>query len=63
VNSFLTEKRGRVDAGELSARTCSDYSAACEAVVGSFGRDRAVSDLRPEDFAKLRAPSPTGSGR
>jgi hypothetical protein len=54
VNSFLTEKRGRVDAGELSARTWSDYYAACEAVVESFGRDRAVSDLRPEDFARLR---------
>src|SRR5262245_20700562 len=55
VNSFLTEKRRRVDAGELSARTWSDYDAACEAVVESFGRDGAVSDLRPDDFAKLRA--------
>jgi hypothetical protein len=55
VNSFLTEKRGRVDAGELSARTWGDYYAACEAVVESFGKGRAVSDLRPEDFAKLRS--------
>jgi integrase len=55
VNSFLTEKRGRVEAGELSARTWSDYSAACEAVVDAFGRSRAVSDLRPDDFAKLRS--------
>jgi integrase len=55
VNAFLTEKKNRVDAGELSARTWSDYYAACEAVVGGFGRTRAVSDLRPEDFARLRA--------
>jgi hypothetical protein len=40
VNSFLTEKRGRVDADELSARTRSDYFAACEAVGESFGRTR-----------------------
>jgi integrase len=55
VNSFLTEKRTRVDAGELSARTWGDYYHACQAVIDCFGRGRAVADLRPADFAKLRA--------
>jgi integrase len=55
TNEFLTEKRRRVDAGELSARTWADYYAACEALIAAFGRGRAVADLRPADFAKLRA--------
>jgi integrase len=55
VNAFLTEKKNRVDAGELSARMWSDYYAASEAVVEEFGRGRAVADLRPDDFANLRA--------
>jgi hypothetical protein len=55
VNAFLTEKKNRVVAGELSARTWSDYYAACEAVVDEFGKGRAVADLRPDDFAGLRA--------
>jgi integrase len=54
INEFLTRKRERVDAGELSARAWADYYRACEAVVDSFGKGRAVADLRPDDFAKLR---------
>jgi integrase len=55
VNSFLTEKRSRVDAGELAARTWSDYFAACETVIEAFGKTRAVIDLKPADFAEMRA--------
>jgi integrase len=55
VNSFLEEKQARVDAKELSPRTWADYYAVCDAVVEEFGRGTAVADLRPADFAKLRA--------
>lgn len=55
VDTFLTEKRNRLDAGELSARTWADYYATCKAVTAEFGKARPVADLRPADFAKLRA--------
>ncbi|MSR55805.1 MAG: hypothetical protein EXS09_21390 [Gemmataceae bacterium] len=53
-NSFLTSKRQRVDAGELSSEMWSVYHKACEGIVDLFGRDRSVMDLRPSDFGKLR---------
>src|SRR4051812_9037065 len=40
VDAFLTEKRNRVDAGELSARTWADYHATCRAVATGFGKAR-----------------------
>jgi hypothetical protein len=30
------------------------YKRACDAVVAAFGKTRLVSDLAPDDFAKLR---------
>ncbi|HWA97341.1 MAG TPA: tyrosine-type recombinase/integrase [Pirellulales bacterium] len=54
ANAFLTAKRERVDAGEMSARSWGDYYATCAAMVEQFGKGRAVADLRPEDFAALR---------
>ena len=53
-NSFLTSKRQRMEAGELSAEMWSVYHKACEGLVDQFGRDRSVMDLRPSDFGKLR---------
>lgn len=55
VNRFLTHKRHRADAGEITERTFGEYHATCELLLGAFGRDRAVSDLRPDDFEQLRA--------
>jgi integrase len=54
ANKFLTTKKHRLDNGELSARTFSEYYSACEIIVKAFGRDRLVEDLRPDDFEKLR---------
>lgn len=54
-NSFLTAKRLKVDADELSGRQWSEYHATCDRVCTKFGKGRIVSDLRPEDFAGLRA--------
>ena len=55
VNSFLTARRDRVDSGELTAAMWGEYFGACEQVIESFGRDRLVDDLRPDDFGRLRA--------
>jgi integrase len=54
VNLFLNSKRQLVDEGELSHVTWRDYKAAGEQLVEVFGRNRVVSDLRPDDFERLR---------
>lgn len=54
INHFLTAKRERVDAGEMTGRMWSEYYSTCEEIVEVFGRNRNVSDLRPDDFAQLR---------
>jgi integrase len=54
-NHFLTDRRDRLRAGDLTARSWADYYATCEALNEAFGRGRTVADLRPDDFARLRA--------
>jgi integrase len=54
ANHFLNAKQAAVDAGELSPRTWACYREACDAVIAAFGKARLVSDLDPEDFARLR---------
>src|SRR5262245_51806008 len=53
-NTFLTARQARVESGELSPRMWADYKAACDEVIGAFGKSRLVSDLRPGDFSRLR---------
>src|SRR5262245_60427947 len=53
-NDFLNAKQDRVQNGELSHRTFQAYNEAAVEVVAAFGKSRLVSDLGPEDFAKLR---------
>ena len=54
-NRFLTAKRLRVDAGELSSRQWAEYHTTCDTLCSTFGRDTKVTDLFPEDFGRLRA--------
>jgi integrase len=54
VNAFLTEKRARVEAGELAERTWQKYKEAADLIVAAFGKRRTVADLAPDDFAGLR---------
>src|SRR5262245_57213285 len=54
-NRFLNWKQEKVHNGELSPRTWDGYKLAADAVVASFGKARLVSDLDPEDFARLRS--------
>ncbi len=54
ANRFLNAKQALVDGGELSPRTWEGYKRACDEIVAVFGKSRLVSDLDPDDFAKLR---------
>ena len=54
-NRFLKAKRDLVASGDMKERTWTDYRDACAVVVETFGPNRAVDDLRPEDFDTLRA--------
>lgn len=54
-DEFLKAKKCMRDAGELSPITFRDYSELAKRLLKVFGRNRLVSDLRPEDFARLRA--------
>jgi integrase len=69
-NAFLTSKGRQYDAGEISPRMYSpgtppqegerpkptgEYPTATKFLVDAFGKDRRVSELRPADFASLRA--------
>jgi integrase len=53
-NKFLAIKQRRVDTGELSPLMFQDYKAQATLVVKSFRGSRAVSDLQPDDFGRLR---------
>jgi integrase len=58
----LTFKRARIETGELSPRSFYDYRKTCEKMTATFGRNRAASDLRPDDFEALRKIMAKGRG-
>jgi integrase len=53
-NRFIKAKKALLDSGELTSRSWQEYKDACELIGPRFGKSRLVSDLGPEDFAKLR---------
>lgn len=57
-NRFLTSKLHQMDTEELSPRTFADYHATCKLILYNFGSNRAVTDLRPEDFEALKVKLP-----
>jgi integrase len=54
-NCFLTAKTGKLNSGEMAARTFAEYRHTCERLIAAFGKDRPVDDLRSRDFERLRA--------
>ena len=54
VNRFLTAKQHRLDSGEITPRTFSDYKATCARIVAAFGKNRSVEHLTAEDFEAFR---------
>jgi hypothetical protein len=59
---FLAEKQSAVENGELTQRSWQDYFDTCLRVADTLGRRRLVADLRPPDFAQLRASLASGRG-
>lgn len=55
ANHFLTAKRERVDSGEMSLAMWAEYHRSVADVIEVFGRSKLVTELRPPDFARLRA--------
>jgi integrase len=55
ANQFLNTKQAKVDTGEITRRTWAEYKATCDLIVSHFGKGRVVDDIRPDDFAELRA--------
>ncbi|MBU4271527.1 MAG: tyrosine-type recombinase/integrase [Planctomycetes bacterium] len=53
-NSYLTYKKGLLEAREITPRTFQEYHAVCERLVKVFGRSRLVTDLVADDFQRLR---------
>jgi integrase len=53
-NQFLIDKQALVDSSELTQRSWDDYKAACDLIVGHFGKGRLIDDIDPDDFALLR---------
>ncbi len=57
-NRFMTAKRHQLDTRELSPRTFDEYYKVCERLIQEFHGERAVEDLRPEDFERLKVRLP-----
>ncbi len=53
-NEFLTNKKNKLDAGELSPRTWQTHYQTCKTLLAHFGPDQRVDDLRPDDFVAFR---------
>lgn len=54
-NNFLTNKRRRLDIGEIEVRSFKNYFTACSQVVEFFGKNRLVNNLVADDFEAFRA--------
>src|SRR5262245_1516551 len=53
-DKFLTAKQAQRNTGELAPRSFTEYGETCKRLTKTFGKSRLVTDLRPDDFAKLR---------
>lgn len=54
-NAFWVEKRNRMRAGEITARTFGEYYKTTDRITEAFGLTRLVEDLAADDFESLRA--------
>lgn len=54
-NHFLTDRKLRLDAGELTQRSFRGYRTTAEHLVQEFGANRLLTDIRADDFLKLRS--------
>jgi len=52
-NRFIANKKVDKDLGRIQQRTFAEYYRCCRLLVDVFGRNRSVTDLRPDNFEKL----------
>jgi integrase len=62
ANRFVHSKRDLLDNGELEDRTWQDYHDTAKRVVDYFGPNKAVDDLKPDDFGAYRKHLATSRG-
>jgi len=53
-NKFLTDREARVESGDLARQSFRDYHRTCRNILDVLGKNVLVSNLRPEQFGKLR---------
>jgi integrase len=61
-NHFLTAKKYKLDADEITPRTFAEYKSTTDRLVATFGENRRVDDLHADDFHRLRAALATQFG-
>ncbi len=61
-NRFLTDKKRKMDAGELTSRTFAEYKLTTDRLVKTFGKVRPLEDLGTNDFSGLRSDLATQFG-
>jgi len=54
LNSFLSHRKEKLDAGNLSQRTYDDYLEVCKLIAGSISKHNAISILSVEHFEAIR---------
>ncbi len=53
-NHFLTDRKHRLETGDIVYRTFEAYHQSCERIIAAFGATRMVSGITPRDFMQLR---------
>jgi len=53
-NRFLTDKKSARDNGEITPRSFNDYYRTCELMLSRLGKERVVSEIRPDDLMTYR---------
>lgn len=61
-NEFYNAKKQKLETGELSQYSFSEYIRTTDVIVAFFGKDRRVDDLRPADFEEFRKSLAKGCG-
>lgn len=54
VSAFMDAKARAVEAGEMTPRSLAEYHAIAKVIGKTFGHDRNIESLTPEDFGRLR---------
>jgi integrase len=62
MDRFLYSKKLLADSGEITPRSYADYERTCDKIEASVPTTRLLSDLRTEDFEKLRSDLAQGHG-